>query len=297
MQPRVAVVVPCFNDGSTIIDAVDSVSAQESCELIVVDDGSSEPETIEALEQLESRGVRVEWIENGGSPAARMVGVAETVSRYVFPLDADDCLVPGCLTKLADYLDEHANVAAAWGDLQLFGAKEHLRRKATRLDPWLVTFINDQPAGALVRRDALLDVGGWKAPAPALPNCSWDWNFWLALAEHGYEGHHVGSVAMRYRIGAGGVNSSCLSHQPELYAALRASHEKLFADRSRNRRRSTLPRLAKVAIVAIVRLPRLRIERRKKLVTIVCHIAYRRGGYLRPIRRTLSARRLSWQRV
>ena len=76
-MPRVAVVVPCFNDGSTLHETLDSLEGQEPHELVVVDDGSTDPETLRVFEQLEERGVRVARRANGGLSAARFAAVTE----------------------------------------------------------------------------------------------------------------------------------------------------------------------------------------------------------------------------
>ena len=52
---RVSVIMPCYNDGQYIEEALYSLRAQTylNWELIVIDDGSDEPETLRVLEQLE----------------------------------------------------------------------------------------------------------------------------------------------------------------------------------------------------------------------------------------------------
>jgi glycosyltransferase involved in cell wall biosynthesis len=289
---RVAIIIPTFNDGATVEAAVASARGQAGSEVVVVDDGSSDAAALTVLKRLEADGVRVLFRENQGSSAARMAGVAATSSPYVFPLDADDALLPGAATVMADYLDTHPEVAAVWGDLQLVGGRTHVRRKAQRLDPWLVTFVNDQPSGALVRREVLQAVGGWRSPKSELPNCSWDWNFWMDLAERGYQGHHVGAVTMRYAVRESGVNSFCLSHQEEIFDALRMRHPGLFAARPENRRHSELRVAAQFVVLLVQIVPGLRLGLRKRLVTAACHVAYRRGGYLRPVRRRWTRRRM-----
>jgi glycosyltransferase involved in cell wall biosynthesis len=92
---RVAVVIPCFDDGATLGEAVDSLAGEEPHELVVVDDGTTDERTLRILEEREVAGVRVLRQENAGLSAARMAGVRATSARYVFPLDADDLLVPG----------------------------------------------------------------------------------------------------------------------------------------------------------------------------------------------------------
>ena len=67
IQPSVAVVVTCFDDRATLREAVDSIRSDPAVpELVVVDDGSTEPETIEVLDELEREGVRVSAEANRG---------------------------------------------------------------------------------------------------------------------------------------------------------------------------------------------------------------------------------------
>ena len=94
---RISVVIPCFNDGRTIRDTVASLATQEPTEAVIVDDGSDDPETTEILAELAAAGMNVVRQENGGPASARMRGVASTSAPFIFPLDADDVLLPGNL--------------------------------------------------------------------------------------------------------------------------------------------------------------------------------------------------------
>ena len=51
-MPRVAVVVPCFNDGETLPAALASLRGEEDHELVVVDDGSDDEATLDTLSRL-----------------------------------------------------------------------------------------------------------------------------------------------------------------------------------------------------------------------------------------------------
>src|SRR5215213_5096102 len=82
--PRVAVVVPCFDDGETIRDAVASVRAQEPCELVIVHDGSTDRATLEVLGELAEAGHHVIHQRNRGTSAARRTGVWATGAPFVF---------------------------------------------------------------------------------------------------------------------------------------------------------------------------------------------------------------------
>src|SRR5579864_4168573 len=230
-MPRVAVVVPCFNDGDTLSAGLDSLQDEEPHELVVVDDGSDDPATLATLERLAEQGTRVVHRDNGGLSAARMTGVEATQARYVFPLDADDAIAPGTLTALADALDTAPEAALAWGDIEVWGELDADLAVARSLDPWLLTYLNDVPVASLLRRTALVDVGGW-----SMGSGYEDWDLWLALAERGYSGVYVPQPTLRYRRRGGRMLDDCTPEHEALYAKLRGRHPGVFAARRMNRR-------------------------------------------------------------
>jgi glycosyltransferase involved in cell wall biosynthesis len=92
---RLTVIIPCFNEVSTIVDVVDAVEKAPlptdwSKEIVVVNDGSSDG-TTEALQGLgEREGVRVlHRDENGGKGAALKDGLRASWGDYVVVQDAD----------------------------------------------------------------------------------------------------------------------------------------------------------------------------------------------------------------
>ncbi len=267
-----AVVIPCFNDGATLLEAVSSARAQDRIdELAVVDDGSTDPATLEVFAALRAEGVKVIHRPNGGLGAARMTGVKDTTSDYVFCLDADDRLLPGALHQLATALDGDPGLALAWGDYRLFGDRTWRQRTAPLLDPWQISYQNDIPASIMVRRSALIEAGGWE-----LRGGYEDWDLLMGLAERGERGRRVPIVAYEYRQhGIRMLGDSATRHQ-EIYDSLRMRHPLLFASRRQNWRTSQASPALRVALPLIFALP-LDLNRRRLLAGAACHLAGRRG--------------------
>jgi glycosyltransferase involved in cell wall biosynthesis len=268
----VAVIIPCFNDGATLAEAIRSAQAQTRLdELIVVDDGSTDHATLEILSALEAEAVAVVHRLNGGPGAARMSGVRVSQADYILALDADDRLLPGALDALAEVLDQDEDVAIVWGDYQLFGDRSYRQRTASVLDPWQISYQDDLPVTALIRRSALLAAGGWGEIGGYE-----DWSLWMGLAECSAEGRRVEFVVYEYRQHGVRSGSEFAAHHEENYARLRSRHSALFAHRLAAWRRSRAPLALRLALPVIFVLP-ISANRRRLLAGAACHLAHGRG--------------------
>jgi glycosyltransferase involved in cell wall biosynthesis len=268
----IAVVIPCFNDGETLMEAVRSAQAQDRIDgLVVVDDGSTDPRTIEIFEALEREAVQVLHRPNGGLGAARMTGVHATATDYVFCLDADDRLLQGTLSALGAALDDDPGLELVWGDYRLFGDRTWRQLTAPSLDPWQIGYQNDIPASVLIRRSALLEAGGWQ-----LRGGYEDWDLLMGLAERRKHGRRVPIVAYEYRQHGVRMLGESAARHGEIYALLCSRHPGLFAERGRAWRQSDAPWALKLALPTIFALP-IGANRRRLLAGAACHLAHRRG--------------------
>lgn len=244
---RVTVVVPCHNDGRLLVEALLSIEEAEPVEVVVVDDCSQEAETMQVLERLSADGTRViRHPENKGVAEARNSGLRSAETPYLFPLDADDLAVAGALAEMANVLDTTPDAAVCFGDYLEFGTHELVRAVPSRLDPYRLAYVNEYPISSLFRRSALLSVGGWRKLGPGADYE--DWDLWLALAERGYSGVHLGAGRLTYRRryhGGRALTAAKRQHR-WLYRRIREDHPAVFGDIARHRRQSDLPRHRKL---------------------------------------------------
>ena len=281
-KPRIAVVVPCYNDGETLTETLDSLEEQEPLEIVVVNDGSTDERTLEVLDRLSARGVRVVHKPNGGLSSARMAGVEATGAEYIFALDADDKVAARSLSPLADQLDALPELQLVWGDMQTFGDWSQTNRMTESLDPWLITYMNEMPVAVLIRREALLAAGGWQLAT------GWeDWDLWQTLAERGALGRCVAGVCLLYRRHGTRMSNDAEARRTELMKVLRTRHPDLYASRRAAWRHSSSPLLLRLTLPVIRVLPFGRWAR-TRLSWLVGDLALGRP-VLAPIRRSLSS--------
>src|SRR5260221_999144 len=93
----VSVVVPCFNHGEFLPEAVASVTdiKRDDIELIVVDDGSTDERTRKEMDLFIARGINVIRQENKGLAAARNTVIRASKRNYILALHADNHLRAG----------------------------------------------------------------------------------------------------------------------------------------------------------------------------------------------------------
>lgn len=242
-RPRVAVIIPCYNDGALVPDAVASAQSSDDVEVVVVDDGSTEPQTQRALEELARNGVTLLRQQNAGLSAARMAGVRATTAPYIYNLDADDLAITDSLRTMADQLDANPEAVVSYGDYEEFGESRLIRLVPHRIDPYRLAYANEYPVSALFRRDALEALGGWQHLGAGYE----DWGLWMTLAERGCHGVHAGPgvLTIRKRLHGERMLGAAKAYHTTLYRILRREHPRLFAELKTHRRASDMSPIRK----------------------------------------------------
>jgi len=238
--PRtVGVVVPCYRHGIFLDECIASIKAQTLAptQIVVVDDGSEDIETIEALARLDS-DPDVEVVRLGrncGPSAARNRGLAVLETSYFLPIDADDKLLPEALERLVAQLERAAeDIGFVYPNLLHVGNQsDYVSSPAYNL--WLLMQQNYCPAPALFDR-RLFDGTGVEYPEEIVVGHE-DWDLVLELAEREVRGIPADGPTFLYRKqGLSRVNA--VDFGPDAFhETIEARHPHLYRRRGEVKRR------------------------------------------------------------
>lgn len=251
MHITVSVVITSFNQGELIRQAVDSALAQtlRPDEIIVVDDGSDDPASLEVLSQLASCfdtkalppdmaavygrsdtevSIRILRQPNAGPSAARNTGIRAAHGEYVCVLDGDDRLLPMFLERTMAVLaaDPHAVAASGW--LRTFGTLDSVvRPSGGPIEAFLAR--NCCPATCLLRREIWALAGGYDE---TMRQGFEDWDCSLSLLEAGGANARIVVVPeplVEYRTAPASPNITSMNKRLELMRFIIAKHHAVYA--------------------------------------------------------------------
>ena len=202
--PTVSAVIIFKDEERFLEEAIDSVFAQtyHDWELLLVDDGSTDASTRLAIQVAAANPARARYLEhrdhaNRGMSASRNLGIRNARGRYIASLDGDDVWLPTKLEDQVAELEGHPEAAMVYGpllrwrtwtgdadaadheDLMGVGRRKygsHPHAGSLVAPPGLLPLIlaDDYfiPGGALIRRDALFEVGLYAPPGgETVPRC------------------------------------------------------------------------------------------------------------------------------
>jgi glycosyltransferase involved in cell wall biosynthesis len=227
--PAATVVIPCFNMGMYLGEAVASVLAQtlDDVELIIVDDGSDDPYTLCVLDAMAAQGLCVVRQSNQGLAAARNAGVALAAAPYVACLDSDDRLRPDFLRRSREILAAERTIGFVNTSMQRFDELDDVVVAHPCEFPDMLVY-NRAIVSAMFPKEAWTAVGGYYGGFSSTG--IEDWDFWVRLLDHGYRAAVIEDVLFEYRVRGGSMSQGM--YQPErwqqLMRELATRHVRLF---------------------------------------------------------------------
>lgn len=179
-----SVVIPCFNHGDYLEQAIGSVFGQAiPVEIIVIDDGSTD----NSAEILRQSKMKFYWETrtNAGQSATLNYGWSIAHGQVLGYLSADDLLKPEACACAMKIFKAHPEVVVVYCDFETIDPSgAPIRRVRTAdfsLRRMLTEFECPPGPGAFFRRSAFEAVGGWDVTLKRIP----DFEFWLRMALQG----------------------------------------------------------------------------------------------------------------
>lgn len=198
---KVSIIITCYNYGDYLKEALQSALDldfnKDLYEVIIVDDGSTDPitqYTVNKIKEQNLKNVVVIKKENGGVSSARNVGLEAAKGDYVLFLDADDKLNNKYLKETTKILDNKHGSSFVYTSSIFFNEKKKIKVFNLKYNFYSLLFRNYIPVTSLIRREDFVSIGGYK-------KCSYeDWEMYINLGKNGFKGFYLKKYLFLYRV-------------------------------------------------------------------------------------------------
>lgn len=225
-----SVIIPFYNMGQYIDDTLQSIYASDykQLEIIIVNDGSTEKESVEKLEQLARKDIKIIHQTNQGLALARNVGAREATGDFLAFLDADDKISNTYYSRAIEILQCKSNVFFVGCWVQYFGESNNQWPAFIPEPPYILFHNMVNSSGLVYKRESFLKAG---LNDPHFIYGMEDYESVLNLIEHGYGGVVIPEFHFYYRVRrssmARGFNKSNMAY---LYQLITEKHKKLYTN-------------------------------------------------------------------
>jgi hypothetical protein len=189
MQPIVTIIIPCYQQGHFLADAVTSALSQEEVplQIVIVNDGSTDNtcEVAEIFQRKYPDVVRLINKPNSGQAHARQTGFDVAKGEFIVMLDADDMLAADMVKQCLWVFDQSPDTDVVVGNARMVHEDGHTvirEHRTSHITPW-PKIMEQNPYGALVatmaRAESIQKVGG--LAIDGRPGCE-DWDLWIRMA-------------------------------------------------------------------------------------------------------------------
>ena len=226
-EPLVSIIIPCYNYGNFLMDAVNSVCSQTYTrwECIIVDDGSTDDSgSIAQGLAKENNQVYYYYKKNGGLSSTRNYGIHLAKGEYICFLDADDLFDKEKLEKQVYCFEQNPSAGIVYGKAGFF-EKDNVQvlyqNKEKREQSELRTFSGQGDAliklltdgnitvvsSPMIKSEVFKKVGDFDLSYKSYE----DWHFWMRCALAGFQ--------------------FVYAPEPEFCTYIRFGHESMMSDK------------------------------------------------------------------
>ncbi len=200
MDPIISVIIPCYNSGEFLPEAIESVEKyhdKNAYEIIIVNDGSIEEYTIELLNKLKEKYYKIIHQENKGPAAARNTGVINSKGKFLLFLDSDNKIRTAYIDKGIEVLSKNKEIGVVYGNPIFFGGNTERHFKTKEFDLKSIVHGNYIDVCTVIRREVWEDVGGFDENRELLQE---DWEFWIRVGKSKWKFFYIDEPLFDYRI-------------------------------------------------------------------------------------------------
>jgi len=200
MDKKVSIIIPCFNQGKYVADAIESALNQtyENIEIVCINDGSSDNSS-EIIKNLVDKYKKILFLDlkkNEGVINARNLAIDASSGEYILPLDADDTIEPTYIAKATEILNNKPEVGIVYCKARKFGNENGIWDLPDfNKDDFL--YDNCIFNCALFRKRDFLNAGKYKEN---MINGYENWDLWLSILEIGFKPYRIDEILFNYRI-------------------------------------------------------------------------------------------------
>lgn len=226
-----SVVVPYYNMGRYIGETIASLqkSAYGDLEILIVNDGSTNAASLQALESYRNKsGIIVIDTPNGGLAHARNTGARAAAGEYLAFLDADDTVAPDYYAKAIGVLKKFENVHFVGCWAQYFEGSVNVWPTFTP-EPPLVLYHNTINSSSLVYKRAAFLHKGRNDARMTFPGLE-DYESVISLLEAGYRGVSLPEPLFSYRVRTNSmIRAISTNKKLHLLQYIAEKHKKFYA--------------------------------------------------------------------
>jgi len=198
----ISIIIPCFNAQEYLLDALESVRQSNNLdnyryEIVIVNDGSTHPDMLKLLEEVEAPDCTIIHQPNKGPGSARNTGIRHATGKFLLLLDSDN-KVRRNFIDLGIWTLERHQTDILYGQPAFFGESEEPRFKAHPFNLQTLLKGNYIDTCSIMRRKVWEDIGGFDEEKIVIGHE--DWDFWIRAGKAAKKFHFLDEVLYDYRI-------------------------------------------------------------------------------------------------
>lgn len=226
---KVSVIMPCYNDGQYIEEAIESVLNQsyKDIELIIIDDGSDDEYTIKVINKISHDKIKVLHTDHLRPAGARNYGISLSTGKYILPVDSDDKIEPTYIEQAVNILEGNPEIGIVYCQADLFGEQSgrwdlpNYSFETMLLDN--IVFVT-----ALFYKEDWEKAGGFNT---TMDSGMEDYDFWLSILGLGKQIYQIPEILFHYRIKKVSRTTQFMDNSiqvKEIYRRMYDNHEEFY---------------------------------------------------------------------